>query len=458
MQPANNTSLHVIYTIMRVIIVGAGEVGYQIAKFLSLEALDVVVIDKDRNKTARIAEEIDIAVIEGEGGSPSSLKEAEADRADILLAVTDQDETNMIACLLAKAMFGIPRKIARIRNPDYFLNERLLKALDIDPAINPELEIANAVIRILEAPFASEIQDFENGLVKVVGFKIPETSPVTGQPLRKLRDAADRKFLIGLIIRDEKTFVPSGDDSIERGDIVYMPVIPSALHETTALLGTPAIPVRRIMILGGGKTGYYIASRIEQTADVKIIEQSEERCKFLSKNLSRSLILHADGTEQKVLLEENIGDMDVFISVSNNDELNIMVSLLAKKLGVRKTITLINKTDYISLSHSLGIESVLSPRIITASTILRYVRRGDILSLTAIADAKAEILEGRLGKTSPLIGKALQKVQPKASIIGAIIRGDQVTIPSGQDVFQEGDKLIVFTLRESIKHVEKMLR
>jgi trk system potassium uptake protein TrkA len=443
---------------MRVIIVGAGEVGYQIAKFLSLESLDVVVIDKDRNKTTRIAEEIDIAVIDGEGGSPSSLKEAEADRSDILLAVTDQDETNMIACLLAKAMFGIPRKIARIRNPDYFLNEHLLKTLDIDPAINPELEIASAIVRILEAPFASEIEDFENGLVKVIGFKIPETSPLIGKPLKKCGADTGMKFLIGLIIRDEKTFVPSGDDTIKLGDIIYVPVRPDKLRETTSFLGISMSPVKKVMILGGGRTGYYIASHIEGKYDVKIVERNEERCKFLSQNLRRSLILHADGTEQKILLEENIGDMDVFVSVSNNDELNIMVSLLAKKLGVTKTVTLVNKTDYISLAHGLGIQSVLSPRLITASTILRYVRRGDILNLTAIADAKAEILEGRIGTTSPLVGKTLQKAQPRDSIIGAIIRADQVIIPSGRDVFQENDKLIVFTLRESIQQVEKMLR
>jgi len=443
---------------MRAIVVGAGEVGYQIAKFLSAEAIDVVVVDKDRSKTARISEEIDIAVINGEGGSPSSLKEAEAERADILLAVTDQDETNMIACLLAKAMFGIPRKIARIRNPDYFSNERLLQTLGIDPAINPELEIAAAIVRILEAPFASEIEDFEGGLVKVIGFKIPETSSVIGKPLKMLGANSVKKFLIGLIVRDEKTFVPSGDDYVKRGDIIYMPVIPEELQDTIALLGITAKPVKKIMILGGGRTGYYIASRTEGRADVRIIEKNEERCKFLSKHLSRSLILHADGTEQKLLREENVEGMDVFVSVSNNDELNIMVSLLAQKLGVRKTVTLVNKTDYIPLAHSLGIQSVLSPRLITAGTILRYVRRGDILNLTAIADGKAEILEGRIGKTSFLVGKTLQKVQPKTSIIGAIIRGNEVAIPSGQDVFREEDKLIIFTLRESIKSVEKMLR
>jgi trk system potassium uptake protein len=443
---------------MRVIIVGAGEVGYQIAKFLSLESLDVVVVDKDRNKINRISEELDIAVIEGEGGSQASLREAEADKADILLAVTDQDETNMIACLMGKTMFGIPRKIARIRNPDYFLNEHLLKTLDIDPAINPELEVAASIVRILEAPFASEIQDFEGGLVKVIGFKIPETSSIIGKSLKNFRAETVAKFLIGLVVRDDKTFVPSGNDSIRHGDIIYVPVRPYEMLETTSLLGIMMTPIRRVMILGGGRTGYHIASRIENKYDVKIVESNEERCKFLSKNLNRSLILNADGTEQKVLLEENIQDMDVFVSVSNNDELNIMVSLLAKKLGVKKTVTLVNKTEYISLAHSLGIQSVLSPRLITAGTILRYVRRGDILNLTAIADAKAEILEGRVAPSSSLIGKTLQKVQPKDSIIGAIIRGEHVIIPSGLDVLQEEDKLIVFTLHSSVHRVEKILK
>jgi len=442
---------------MRVIIVGAGEVGYQIAKFLSLESLDVVVIDRDRNKIRRMAEEMDVAVVEGEGGAPSSLREAEAERADILLAVTDQDETNMIACLLAKAMFGIPRKIARIRNPEYFHNERLLINLDIDPAINPELEIAHAVARIIEAPFATDILDFEGGLVKVVGFKLPETSPLIGKTLKRFGSSAGKKFLIGLIVRDGKTIIPAGDDVIKKGDIIYVPVKPDELQDTIALLGIAMKPVKKIMILGGGKTGQYIASQIEDKADVKIIEKNEERCKFLSKNLRRSLILHADGTEQKVLMEENIGDMDAFVAVSNNDELNIMVSLLAKKLGAKKTVALVNKTDYIYLAHGLGLQSVLSPRLITAGTILRYVRRGDILSLTAIADAKAEIIEGRILKTSPLAGKTLEKAQTRASIIGAIIRGEKVIIPSGSDTIMDDDKLIIFTLRESIKEVEKIL-
>ncbi len=442
---------------MRVIIVGAGEVGYQIAKFLSYEQIDCVVIDRDRNKIKRISEEIDVAVIEGEGGSASSLRQAEADKADILLAVTDQDETNMIACLLAKSMFKIPRKIARIRNSEYFFNESLLRNLDIDPAINPELEIAKAITRILEAPFATDIEEFEGGLVKVIGFKIPENSPLIGKSLRKFSAQSTKKFLVGLILRDEKTIIPTGDDIVTNGDIIYVPVREGEIQDIISALKIVRLPAKKIMILGGGKVGYNIASFMESKTDIKIIEKNLDRCKFLSKNLKRSLILHADGTEQKVLVEENIGNMDAFVAVSNNDELNIMVSLLAKKLGAKKNIALVNKTEYIFLAHSLGLQAVLSPRLITASTILRYVRKGDILSLTSIAEGRAEILEGRIGKTSPLINKTLNEAQTKSSIIGAIIRDKNVIIPSGNDKFAENDKLIIFTLRESIKNVEKIL-
>lgn len=444
---------------MRVIIVGAGEVGYQIAKFLSAEFLDVVLIDKDRNKLRRIVEEIDVAVIEGEGGDPSALKEAEASKADIILAVTDSDETNMIACLLAKAMFGIPRKIARIRNPEYFNNEKLLSRqnLDIDPAINPELEIAKAIIRLLQVPDATDVEEFEGGLVKVIGFKVTGESPLLGKSLKKLGATMEKKFLIGIIVREDRAIIPSGNDVIRKGDIIYMPMKKDEVEQTVKLLGMATKPAKKVMILGGGRTGYYIASAIETKAEVKIIEKNAERCKYLSQNLKRTLVLHGDGAEQKILMEENIADMDAFLAVSNNDELNIMVSLLAKKFGVRNTIAIVNKTDYMPLAHSLGLQAVLSPRLITASTILRYVRRGDILSLTAIAEAKAEIIEGRIGKKSPLIGKTLDKAQPQASIIGAVIRNQELIIPSGSDMILEGDKLIIFTLRESIREVEKIL-
>jgi trk system potassium uptake protein TrkA len=445
---------------MRVIIVGAGEVGYQIAKFLTLERIDVIIIDKDPEKLKRISEELDVAVIEAEGGDPTALKEAEADKADILLAVTNSDETNMIACLLAKAMFKIPRKIARIRNPDYFFNKELLgkNNLDIDPAINPELEVAKAITRLLEIPFATEVEDFENGLIKVIGFKVPEKISIADRPLKELKSIINKKFLIGIVERGDEVFVPSGDDVIKPGDIIYIPIRKIDIADTASILEVSIKPSKRIMIFGGGRIGYYIASSMENKADIKIIEKNEERCKYLSKYLGRSLILHGDGTDQKLLIEENIANMDVVVAVTNNDELNIMASLLAKKLGAKKTIAIVNRTDYITLAHSLGLQAVLSPRLITASTILRYVRKGDVLSLTAIAEDKAEIIEARASKNSSLVGKTLKEARlPRASIIGAIVRDSNPIIPTGFDKVLENDRLVIFALRESIKDIEKVI-
>ncbi|MFQ3574259.1 MAG: Trk system potassium transporter TrkA [Thermodesulfovibrionales bacterium] len=445
---------------MHVIIVGAGEVGYQIARFLSAESIDVVVIDRDSDKLKRISEELDVAVIDGEGGDSSVLKEAGAEKANMLLAVTNSDETNMIACLLAKAMFSIPRKIARIRNPDYYFNKEIMNKdnLDIDPVINPELEAAKAVTRLLEVPFASEVEDFENGSIKVIAVKLVEQSPLIGKPLKSLRLNLNTRFLIGLIIRDEKAIVPTGDDKLKAGDIVYMPVRKVDIPDIAMVLALPVKPSKDIMIIGGGKIGYYIASAMEPRSNVKIIEKNEDRCKYLSRYLGKSLILHGDGADQKLLDEENVSGMDVVVVVTNSDELNIMSALLAKKMGAKKTISLVNRHDYIPLAHSLGLQSLLSPRLITASSILRYIRKGDILSLTAIADAKAEIIEARISKISPLIGKTLREFDmPRSTLVGAIIRDQKIFIPTGDDIIKPDDRLIVFTLKESIKSLESIL-
>lgn len=443
---------------MRVIIVGAGEVGYQIAKFLSAENIDVVVVDKAKEKLSRITEELDVTVVEGEGGVPSVLKEVGAEEADILLAVTDIDETNMIACLVAKVMFQIPWNVARIRNLEYIGNEMLLKSLGINPAISPEVEAAKAVIRLLEVPFAADVEDFEDGKVKVIGFRIPSDSKLIGKDLKNLNLTKPR-VLIGVIQRGEQIIIPTGNDTIKKDDIIFLPVKAENIEAICNSIGCVAGRVKKVMIVGGGRIGFYVAKTMEErNLNIKIIEKDSERCKFLLKSLKQCVILHGDGSDQKLLEEENIHDMDVFAAVSNNEELNIMVSLLAKSLGVKKVITIVNKTDYLPLANNLGIEAVLSPRLITASTILKYVRGGDILSLTTVAEGKAEIMETEVKKGSILIDKTLHEVElPRKSLIGAIIRDNDVIIPSGSDRIFKGDKIIVFTLKESIKQVEKLL-
>jgi trk system potassium uptake protein TrkA len=442
---------------MRVIVIGAGEVGYQLTKYLSQEELEVVVIEKDPLKLQRINEELDVATIVADGVSPSALEEAGASKADMLVAVTNSDEVNMISCMLAKAMFTIPRKIARIRNPEYFRNKRLLNRenLDIDPAISPEYEVGQDIIRLLETPFATDVEDFEDGLVRVIGFRVPDGSPLNG---RLLKSIPPKKFLIGLIERDDGVIVPSGDDRVRSDDVIYMPVKKWEVGDAIDFLEADAKPAKRIMIVGGGRIGYYIASEMEARADIKLIEHNTERCKFLSQDLKRSIVLHGDGSDEKLLVEENIADMDAFVTVSNNEELNIMASMLAKKLGAKKTITLVNRTDYLHLARGLGLKTVLNPRIITASKILKYIRRGDILSLTALVEDRAEIIEARIGSGSKLIGKSLASAKiPQNALVGTIIRGNQIIIPSGSDEIVVGDRVIIFSLRESIRDVEKFL-
>jgi trk system potassium uptake protein TrkA len=444
---------------MRILIVGAGEVGFQLAKVLSAENIDVVVIDKSKEKLKRISEELDVALAEGEGGSPSVLEEAGANQADMLLAVTNIDEANMIACLVAKVMFQIPRNVARIRNLEYFSNEVLLNSLGINPAINPEIEAAKAVIRLIEVPFAADVEDFEYGKVKIVGFRIPSDSKLIGKAFKDL-DLTKPKVLIGAIQRSDKIIIPSGNDTLKKDDIIFLPVSWENIDAVCNSIGGTMMPVKRIMIVGGGRIGFYVAKIMEErNLSVKIIEQDSERCKFLLKSLKKSVILNGDGSDQKLLEEENINDMDVFAAISNNEELNIMVSLLAKSRGVKKVITVVNKTDYLPLANNLGIEAVLSPRMITADTILKYVRSGNIRSLTTIAEGKAEIMEAEAKEGSILIGKTLREVElPQKTLIGAIIRNNNVIIPSGNDKIAANDKLIIFTLYDSIKQVEKLLR
>jgi len=447
---------------MRIIIIGAGEVGYHIAKFLSGESADVVVIDQDKGKLRRITHDLDVAVLEGEGGSPGVLEEAGAGSADILLAVTNSDETNMIACMVAKALFKIPRKIARLRNPEYLNNKVILSSenLDIDPAISPELEVAEAAVRLIEVPFAAEVEDFEDGLIKVIGFRVHGGSPLKDKSLKKIRKAHERSFLIGAVHRGSDVMIPTGETIIRENDVVYVPVRRTDLSDTLESLGVETSPARSVMIIGGGRIGLAVAQKLEGLPGrtVKLIESDEERCKVLVGQLTSTIILHGDGSDQGLLEEENIADMDVFLALSNNEELNIMSSILAKRLGVNRVVTLVNRTDYVDLAGSLGIESVLCPRLVTASRILRFVRRGDIRSLTAIADNRAEIIEAGINASSALCNKQLLKAKlPRHSLIGAIIRGEGTKIPSGQDVVMEGDRLIFFALTSAIRPLEKML-
>ena len=444
---------------MRAVIIGAGEVGSYIARVLTMEGIDVVVVDKDGQKLQRITDELDVATVEAEAGSTDMLNNIGLDETHFLVAATGSDEKNMVSCLLAKNFPNIKRKIARIRNPEYFNNKTLLGPdnLDIDPAISPEHETAMAIVRLMEVPHATTVESFERGALKVIGLKISHKSPVIGKRLMDLK----MKLLVGAIIRNESVYIPNRASVIRGGDIIYLPVGSDNISDVISTVGEVYRPARTVMIAGGGKIGFNIAKSLERKKNItiKILEKDKERCTLLDRKLKKAIIFHGEASDQDLMVKENISDMDVFAAVTNNEEVNIMSSLLAKKLGVYESITLVSRTDYIPLANNLGIEVVLSPRLITASTILRYIRKGDILSLTAIANGKAEVIEALVRKDSTITGKPLKHIKfPEKSLVGTIIRGNDLIIPSGNDSIEKNDRLIIFALKESIKDIEALLQ
>lgn len=443
---------------MRIIIIGAGEVGHYLAKGLSNEAKDVVIIDNDEQKLNALREQIDVQTIHGDGSSLPVLKSAGADHADILIAVTNSDQGNMMACVVSRVYFSIPKVVARIRNAEYTAKPILYK-LSIDMAISPEKEAAENILKLLPIPNATEVLDFEDGKVMVVGYKVDPLSPLLGRQLKDLGSLSDKSVLLAAILRDEKVQIPKGNDTIKQNDIVYA-VTPRSQIEYLNQIFNSQSKVENVMIIGGGAIGEYLAQHLEEQAvNVKLIEPNKKRCYELSEILTHTYVLHGDPTHIDFLLEENIDEMDACIAISDDEQMNILVSLLAKRLGCRRTICSVVKSEYIPIASSIGIDSVISPRLSAASAMLRFIRQGSVLSVGTLRDNEAEAIEVVAQATSKIVNKPIYQINfPKDAIIAAIIREQEVIIPKGDDMIIPGDKVVIFTLMKAIKKVEKALQ
>lgn len=447
---------------MSIIIIGAGEVGYHLAQRLSQEKQDVVVIDRDPEKIRRIQNSLDVQAIHGSGGSISLLRQAGIAEASLLIAVTNSDEVNMISCLVAGLQNKVPRKIARVRDPDYSALLPLFDKdhLDIDLVINPDREVVDMILKLMEAPGAVRVADFADGLVRMVGLPIQEGNPLIGNSLGEIRRKyPEANTLIVAIQRGGKIFIPKGDDVLQAQDIVFSVCARDEVKETIEILGNKRRTIKKVMILGGGLIGLQLALGLEsQDIQVKVIEQDEARCLEIAEKCHKVVALKPDGVLQDVMIEENIGEMDTFIAVTEDEESNVMLSLLAKKLGTKRVITLINKVVYSPLVHSLGIDVVVSPRLAALNRILQFLRRGKILSVSTLPDENAEAFEAVALETSDLVGRPLKDINfPKEAIIGAVVRDSQVIIPGGKTVIRPGDRVTIFTLTSAIPKVEKAL-
>ena len=445
---------------MKIIILGAGEVGFHIAQRLSEEKQDVLLIDKDPSKINRINENLDVQAILGSGTSPEILKRSGIMESDMLVAATDSDEVNLFACMLAKNLNPYIVKIARVRNHEYINEKDLLgeDLLGIDQIINPGSVMVETVRSFMLAPGASDVIDFVDGRVKLIGITIKPDSPLAGRKLLSFK-GVESKILLGAIIRGEKVFIPQGEDTIEPNDLVYAVVQTGALESIFPFFDIQGEECKRVMIVGAGETGLALAKALDQgNINTKIFERDSGRCTALAEQLERVIVINGDGTDKQLLLEENIKDIDFMVAVTGDEESNVLISLLAKQLGAKKTITRISKLSYIPLVSAIGIDTVVSPRLSAIRAILQYIRRGKIISVAPLKGEHAEAIEAEALDTSEIVNKPLSKVKfPKGALIGAIVRDQNIIIPKGDSIVQPRDRLIIFTLDKVVPKLEKLL-
>jgi len=447
---------------LKIIIIGAGEVGFHIASRLSVENKDVVVIDKDPEALRRVSDSSDVQVITGSGSSPVVLEEAGIKQAEILLAVTDSDEINLIACLVAHMISPATKKLARVRSDDYDAYHDAFRenAPHIDTIINPETEVVRTIERLMSVPGAVDVEEFADGRVKFIGIHLDKNSPLAGIRLAELSAKIRKKVpLIAAIVRGGVLTIPRGDDSLMAGDLIYFVTETENLVETLTIFDKQAEPIRRVMIVGGGRIGLRLCNLLEEkNIYTKIVEKSPDRCLELAKRLNKVVVLHGDGSDQELLNEEGIRDMDLVVTLTDDEKTNILASLLAKRMGARKTITRITNFSYFDLMETIGLSQVVSPRLSAVNTILKYIRRGKVLSAVSLQGEQAEVLETVAMETSDIVGKPLNKISfPKGVLVTVIIRADQVIIPSGNSVIESGDRVIIFTTWQAVPKIEKIM-
>jgi len=442
---------------LKIIIIGAGKVGIQIAKTLSSENHDVMLIEKDEARRQMAQDNLDILTILGNGGNVKILEQAGIKEADMLIAVTDSDEVNMLACMTAK-QFGVPKKIARIRNSEYlYANVLSREKLGIDLTINPERATAREIIKLLKSPKnVAQIQSFAGGRVKLIELKIDNNFPFIDQQLKNID--FKHPILVAAIYRNDKIIIPNGEEKIIVNDNLYILIKKENLEKLDSIISKKPLVMQNVIILGGSKIGFQTALILCKLGiKTKLIEMDIEKCEQIAEKLHNTLIINGDGTNIDLLKSEGIETTDGFVAVTGYDEDNLLVSLLAKHLGAKKVIAKVDRTNYVPILEKIGVDAVVNPRITTSSAILRSIRRGKIISLTLLKEGKAEVIELIVHSNSQIVNTPLKNARlPKNSIIGAIVRWNKVIIPHGEDIIQANDKIIIFALSSDIKKIERI--
>jgi trk system potassium uptake protein TrkA len=451
---------------MKIIILGAGQVGSGLAKNLVKEASDITVVDTNADRLRDLQDRYDIRTVTGMASHPDVLYRAGAEDADMLIAVTNSDEVNMVACQVAYTVFHTPTKIARIRSRAYLTSGGIFRddASPVDHIVNPEEIITHDIQRLIDNPGALQVIDFASGKVKLVGLKAHSNSPMVNQQLKTLHKHMPLvETRVAAIFRKDRPIIPKGSTVIEADDEVFFIAAAEHIQTVTSELRQNEKPNKRVIIAGGGHIGENLAVQIEQKYGVRIIEQNRQRCEALAESLSRSIVLNGNASDRELLLEENIEETDVFCAVTNDDEANIMSSMLAKNLGARKVITLINNSAYTDLIQGQDIDIAVSPQMATLGAILTHIRLGDVVQVHSLRRGAAEAIEAIAHgdkNSSKVIGKTLGEIQlPSGTNIGALVRAGEVLIAYDDIVVEPDDHFILFLVdKTKIKEVEVLFQ
>ncbi|MBU2706000.1 Trk system potassium transporter TrkA [Zooshikella marina] len=451
---------------MKIIILGAGQVGGTLAENLADEANDITVVDTNGDRLRELQDRIDIRTIQGHASFPNVLRQAGADDADMLVAVTNSDEVNMVACQISYTLFRTPTKIARIRQTSYLNQSELFKndVIPIDVLISPEQVVTNYIQRLIEHPGALQVLDFAGGKVQLVAVKAYYGGPLVNQELRFLREhmpSVDTR--VAAIFRRGKAIMPEGSTVIEADDEVFFIAAQKHIRDVMSELRRLDNVYKRIIIAGGGNIGQRLAESIENRYNIKIIERDLPRCHFLSQLLNKSIVFHGHASDRELLLAENIEETDIFCALTNDDEANVMSAMLAKRLGARKVMALISNPAYVDLVQGGEIDIAISPQMATIGSLLTHVRRGDVVNVHSLRRGAAEAIEAIAhgdAKSSKVVGRTIDEIElPPGASIGAIVRNEQVLIAHDHIVIESNDHVILFvTDKRRIKEVERLFQ
>ncbi|WP_027349759.1 Trk system potassium transporter TrkA [Halotalea alkalilenta] len=451
---------------MKILILGAGQVGGTLAEHLAREENDITVIDVDLASLRELHNRCEISILHGHASHPAVLAEAGCESADMLIAVTNDDEINMVACQVAYSLFKTPTKIARVRSSAYLMRRELFNpgAIPIDVLISPEQVVTTQIRRLIEYPGALQVLDFCDGMIQLVAMKAYQDGPLVGQKLRALHEAPDAiNSWVSAIYRHNRPFIPDGHTVVEADDEIFFFAARRDIRTVMARMRRSDRSVRHVIIAGGGHIGERLAQSLEPSHRVKIIERDLERCQTLAERLDDTVVLHGSATSKRLLTDENIDECDIYCALTNDDEVNVMSSMLAKRLGARKVLALINNTAYVDLVQGGEIDIAISPEQATISGLLSHVRQGDLASVHSLRRGAAEAIELVVhGKErhSRVVGHTIRELGlPEGITIGVVVRGEEVLFGKGSLRIQDGDHLVLLVIdKQKLREVERLFQ